>query len=96
MQVSFTPSLDLTTMYNRFMLLVEPFSFAEILKAHLILRITHRSLWQGSPWYQAVFMDESLNNLLKKTLRNVHQLNFENRAFHKMSHTLKRYFDRNP
>ena len=43
----------------------------------------------GNPWNYHTFLDESLNKLLKTTLRLCHQARFELMAFNKMTKNLK-------
>ena len=59
-------------------------------KCHLTYHMITRSLYQGNPLRYQVFVDESLNRLLRDTLRHVHQSNFENLGMLKIAEALRR------
>ena len=54
---------------------------------HLI----RRAAYQGNPWTYTVFLDESLNKLLKRMLRLCHQVKFEVMALAKGKELLRRW-----
>ena len=62
----------------------------EVPKHHLMYHLIQRSREMGNPWSYTTFEDESLNKMLKRTLRTCHQSNFESMAFHKLQHCLER------
>lgn len=59
-------------------------------KLHLMLHVAHRIAMQGNPWHTATWLDETLNKMLKQTLRNCHQATFESQGFAKMTHNLQK------
>ena len=59
-------------------------------KAHLMWHLILRAEIQGNPWSYTTFMDESLNKLLKKTLRLCHQAAFETMGLAKINQLFER------
>ena len=82
---------EMTLTWNRYQILTEPWEI-DTPKNHLMFHINHRSEYTGNPWGHNCFEDESLNKLLKRCLRLCHQMNFEQRAFERISHLLAKYF----
>ena len=58
-------------------------------KLHLWIEMTRRSDIMGNPWAYHCFYDEALNKLLKATLRNVSQSNFEMMGMSKLQEQLR-------
>ena len=59
-------------------------------KTHMVLHMIARAHCQGNPMDYSTFYDESLNKELKKILRNVHQLRFDDIGLVKMAAHLVR------
>ena len=60
-------------------------------KHHLMYHLIRRAAYQGNPWHYTVFLDESLNKLLKRMLRLCHQVKFEVMALAKGRELLRRW-----
>jgi hypothetical protein len=62
--------------YSRYMLLMAPYHI-NVPKNHQAFHLLQRIKFQGNPTVYAVWLDESLNKLLKNTCRNTSQYTFE-------------------
>lgn len=61
---------DILSDYKRFLAMTTDSRLMHCIpKFHMIVHMIMRSTYQGNPTYYMVFLDESLNKLLKKTLR---------------------------
>ena len=60
-------------------------------KHHLMYHLIRRAAYQSNPWHYTVFLDESLNKLLKRMLRLCHQVKFEVMALAKGRELLRRW-----
>ncbi len=79
----------MVALWSRHMRLMEGFDLMAP-KHHLMVHLCHRAAMQGNPWTYKVFLDESFNKDLKKTLRLCHQAAFEQMALAKISASLER------
>ena len=80
----------MTDLWCRYMALTADLGL-ETPKAHLMFHVNNRAEFQGNPWAYNCFLDQGLNKVLKKRLRNCHQANFEWLALHKAQAVLKKW-----
>jgi hypothetical protein len=73
--------------YSRYMLLMAPYNI-NVHKNHQAFHLLHRIKFQGNPTLYAVWLDESLNKLLKKTCRNTSQYTFNHSVLLRMKRLL--------
>jgi len=84
----------MTDLWIQFCSLTSTWPMMRAPKTHLMFELNLNVPWFGSPWLYNCFLDESLNKLLKKLLRNCHQSNFEWLALKKAQKALRRWTDR--
>ena len=90
-----TPTIQrMHDLWNRFCSLTRDWAHMQTPKLHLMFELNCSAGWFGSPWLYHVFLDESLNKILKQLLRNCHQTNFEWLALKKAGRALKRWGER--
>jgi hypothetical protein len=73
--------------YSKYMVLMLPYDI-NVPKNHQVFHLLDRIKFQGNPTCYAVWLDESLNKLLKKTCRNTSQFTFERSVLHRMKRLL--------
>ena len=80
---------EVLDMWKSYMRVVEPL-WLYTPKAHLMYHLIQRMPFQGNPVTYQTFVDESLNRILKRVVRLVHQANFEPLAMCKLHEALSR------
>ena len=78
---------ELLNLLKNYAAYMAPFEH-ETPKLHLLAHLVLRIAWSGNPRLHACWSDEGANRILKKVLRNVSQLTFEETGLQKLSHVL--------